>query len=132
MGKTKHSGGGAGTSRGVRSITNTFKRKKTKRKTRKYPIGDQQGASDEEPDEEIPRRKQRALVIGDQRGDSDEEEEDLREADRRYHELAALRPGQRKKGVSAVKRNKRSGRNTRRKSRLLRVYGNKKSKTKTK
>ena len=115
MGKNKHSGGGAGMSRMTNTIKDTFKRKKTKRK---MPKNTQQGDSDEEPDEEIPRRKQRKYVIGHQRGDSDEEPDE------------EIPP--RKKGGSAVKRNKRSGRNTRRKSRLLRVYGKKQSKTKTK
>jgi len=110
MGKNKHTGGGAGMSSMTKTIKGTFKRK--------TPKNTQQGDSDEEPDEEIPRRKQRKYVIGNQRGDSDEEPDE--EIPRR------------KKGGSSVKRNKRSGRNTRRRSSLVRVYGKKNSKTKTK
>ena len=85
MGKNKHTGGGAGMSSMTKTIKGTFKRK--------TPKNTQQGDSDEEPDEEIPRRK---------------------------------------KGGNSVKRNKRLGRNTRRRSILVRVYGKKNSKTKTK
>ena len=110
MGNNKHSGGGKRVSKMIKHIKGLFKRN-----TLNYDIGDQQGDSDKEPDEEIPPSKQRKYVIGHQRGDSDEEEEDLREADRRYHELAALR--QPLKGGNSVKHNKRSGRKTRRKTR---------------
>jgi len=101
MGKNTYSGGGA-----------VFGKPK-KPKRRKFVPGPQQGDSDEEIDEEIPRREARKIVPGHQQGDSDEEiDENVK------HE-----------GGNAVKRNKRSGRKTRRKSSVLRVYGKKKSKT---